>query len=326
MAGLVGDPLLVHRLVEAGQDAHHFLAARVDADGRADSVHHVDALGLGELPGTGLVLVGLRGQRADRAEIDDVALELGRHRLLEIGRDLHVLAAADGAEIGGAGNLGGEADAARALDAARHRRLDQRADILVLDRALVLGIARGVRAIGHRLVLQVALAALIADRAIQRVVDEQELHHPFAGLLDHRRLGQDDRRLAVGAGAQVAHTDGAGGLRLWRATLHLDEAHAAVAGDREALVEAEARHLDARRLAGLEHGVLRRNVDLDAVDEEFRHGLTPPPSGAQARCAGWRHSRRCAARSRAGNARSGPGSARPRRRRARRWCGPRSAW
>jgi hypothetical protein len=33
-------------------------------------------------------------------------------------------------------------------------------------------------AVGERLVLQVALAALVADRAIERVVDEQELHHP----------------------------------------------------------------------------------------------------------------------------------------------------
>ena len=268
---LVGDPLLVHRLVDARQDAHHFLTAGIDADRRADGVHHVDRLGLGQLPGPRLVLVGLRGQRADRAEIDDVALKLRRHRMLEIGGDLHILAAADRAEIRRARHFGGEADAARALDAARHGGLDQRADILVLDRALVLGIARGVDAIGHRLVLQVALATLVADRAVQRVVDEQELHHPLAGLLHHRRLGQHDGRLAIGAGTQVAHADGAGGLRLRRPALYLDQAHAAVAGDREPLVEAEARHLGAGRLAGLEDRVIGRDVDLDAVDEEFRH-------------------------------------------------------
>ena len=32
VAGLVGDPLLVDRLVDARQDAHHLAAARVDAD------------------------------------------------------------------------------------------------------------------------------------------------------------------------------------------------------------------------------------------------------------------------------------------------------
>src|SRR5436309_540580 len=75
------------------------------------------------------------------------------------------------------GDLGGEADAARAMDAAIHAGLDQRPEILVLDRALVLLEAAAIEAIGHRLVLQVALAALIADRAVERVVDEQELHH-----------------------------------------------------------------------------------------------------------------------------------------------------
>ena len=46
-------------------------------------------------------------------------------------------------------------------------------------------IAAAVDAVGHRLVLQVALAALVADRAVERMVDEQELHHPFARLLHH---------------------------------------------------------------------------------------------------------------------------------------------
>ena len=49
-AGLVGDPLLVHRLVQARQDAHDFAAARINADGGAERVHHVDGLGLGQLP------------------------------------------------------------------------------------------------------------------------------------------------------------------------------------------------------------------------------------------------------------------------------------
>ena len=44
---------------------------------RADRVHHVDRFGLGQLPGPRLEGVGLGGQRADRAEVDDVALQLG---------------------------------------------------------------------------------------------------------------------------------------------------------------------------------------------------------------------------------------------------------
>ncbi len=41
-------------------------------------------------------------------------------------------------------------------------------------------------AVAHRLVLQRALAALVADRAVQRVVDEQQLHDALLGLVGDR--------------------------------------------------------------------------------------------------------------------------------------------
>ena len=177
---------------------------------------------------------------------------------------------------GHARDLGDEAHAARALDAAVHRGLDERAEVFVLDRALVLGKARGIGAVGHRLVLQVAFAALVADRAVERMVDEQELHHALARLARHRRIGLDDRRLAVRAGAKVLHRHGAGGGRLRRAALHFDEAHAAVAGDRQPLVEAEARNFRAGGLAGLQKRVFGRNVDFLAVDDDLAHAPFAP--------------------------------------------------
>src|SRR3546814_15550425 len=73
------------------------------------------------------------------------------------------------------GDFLGETDAARALDAARHHRFDDRPHIFLGDGALVFLITRRAAAIGDRLVLQVALAALVADRAIERMIDEQEL-------------------------------------------------------------------------------------------------------------------------------------------------------
>ena len=51
VAGLVGNPFLVDRLVDARQDPHHFAAAGIDPDRGAYAVHHVDRLGLAELPG-----------------------------------------------------------------------------------------------------------------------------------------------------------------------------------------------------------------------------------------------------------------------------------
>ena len=73
---------------------------------------------------------------------------------------------------------------------------------------------------------------------------------------------------AVLVGGQVVDAHGAGGDGLG-AALHLDQAHAAVAGDRQALVVAEARDLDAGLLAGLD----QRDAVLDlhgrAVDDQL---------------------------------------------------------
>ncbi len=270
MAGLVGNPFLVHRLVDARQDPHHLAAAGIDADRRAYAVHHVDRLGLAELPGPRRESIGLRGQRAHRANVDQIALQFRGQRRLQIGGDLHVFAAAGRAHLGHAADFGGKADAARALDAAVHRGLDQRAEIFVLDRALVLGEAGGVDAIAHRLILQVALPALVADRAIQRMVDQQEFHHAFARLLHHRRPGQDFRRLALGTRAAIANAPGAACHRL-RAALHFDQAHPAIAGDRQALVVAKARNFRAGGLARLQQREFRGNIDLFAIDDEFGH-------------------------------------------------------
>ena len=229
---LVGNPFLVDRIVDARQDAHDLAAARVDPDGRAQGVHDVHRLGLEVLPGSGVERGRFRGQGSDRTQVDDVALQFGCQCVLEIGSDLHVLAAADRAKLGNAGDLGHEPHAARALDAAVHRGLDQGPNELVLDGALVLGEARRVGAIAHRLILQIAFAALVADRAVERMVDEQELHHPLARLPRHLRIGEHDRRLAIRPRTQVFDRHRAGCRRFGRSAFHFDEAHPAVAGDR----------------------------------------------------------------------------------------------
>ena len=274
VAGLVGNPFFVHVVIGARQDAHHFASARVDADRRAERIHHIDRLGLVELPRARGKRVRLRGQRADRAEIDDVALQFGGQRLFQIGGDLHVLAAADGAEFRDAGHFGHETHAARALDAAVHRSLDQRTEIFVLDRALVLAEPALIDTIGHRLILQIALAALIADRAIERMIDQQEFHHAFARLAHHRRARGDDFRRMILVRRQILDAHGARSLRLRHAD-HFDQAHAAIAGDRQPVLEAEARNFRTRRLARLQQRVFRRNVDLFAVDNELGHAACP---------------------------------------------------
>jgi hypothetical protein len=77
-----------------------------------------------------------------------------------------------------------EAGAARALDAALAVEQDQLADLDGLDEvALLLDEAGLARAVSQGLVLQRALAALVADRAVERVVGQQELEHAVLGLL-----------------------------------------------------------------------------------------------------------------------------------------------
>src|SRR6185503_6370733 len=103
--------------------------------------------------------------------------ELAVDRAADEGDDLRVLAAPGHAELHHAGDLLAEAHAPRALDAARHVGRDEGAQVLVHDDALLFLVARGAAAVADREVLQLALAALVADRAVERVVDEQELHH-----------------------------------------------------------------------------------------------------------------------------------------------------
>src|SRR5690606_3200070 len=179
-AALVGDPLLVDVLVQARHDAHDLGRARVDPDVAADRIEDVDRFGLAQLPGAGAVFVGLGVERADRAQVDDVALQFGFQGALDPGADLLVLAAVHHAELLDPGDLVEEADAARAVDAAGHVGRDQRPEVLVEHAALVLFEARVIRPVEQGQVLQVALAALIADRAVERMVDQEELEHALA--------------------------------------------------------------------------------------------------------------------------------------------------
>jgi hypothetical protein len=160
------------------------------------------------------------------------------------------------------------------MDAAGHDRLDQRPHVLFGHRTLVLVVARGAAAIGHRLVLQVALAALVADRAVERMVDQQELHHPFTRGADHLAVGAD--LLALGGRQRAAR------LRLGRPGLHLDQAHPAVAGDAQPLVVAEARDLLTGQLARLQHGRAVGDFDLDAIDFDLGHQFAFATSAAAA--------------------------------------------
>ena len=188
--------------------------------------------------GRGLEAVRRRRERADRADLDRVAGEVGREGVAGEDRDLDPVATLREVDEGLARHLLGKTGAARALDAALPIEQHERADLdglgpvpFLLDEPALS------RPVGHRLVLEGALASLVADGAVERVVEEQELEHALLGLSGRLGLGED--LLAVG------HLDEAGRLQA-RApgTGDLDEAHAAHADRLHPRVVAKARDED----------------------------------------------------------------------------------
>ena len=135
---------------------------------------------------------GAGGERTDRADLHGVAAEVRREGLVGEGVDLGLVAPADELDQRVARHLVGEAGAAVALDAAlavEEHEVAERDRLLEVP--LLLDEAGLARAEGQRLVLQRALAALVAHRAVERVVDEQELEDAVLRLL-HLLGGGDD--------------------------------------------------------------------------------------------------------------------------------------
>ena len=108
-------------------------------------------------------------------------------------------------------------------------------------------------------VLQRALAALVADRAVQRVVDEQELEDARPGLDHLGRVGVDDH--ALGRDDRARHLE-------LRHLLDLHEADAARAVHAKAGVVAVVGQPDAGLDGGLQDGLALRDGELTAVDRE----------------------------------------------------------
>ena len=183
-AALVAQPAPVDRVDVDPAVAQEVVPGRLDGHPAADRAGGAGRLGVGQVPGAGPEAERLGRQGADRADLDGVAAEVGREGVVREGVDLGRRAPADEGDQRVAGHLVGEAGAAVTEDAALPVHEDQVAErdglgvvALLLDEAALAG------AVGDGLVLQGALAALVADRAVQRVVDEEELEDAVLGLL-----------------------------------------------------------------------------------------------------------------------------------------------
>ena len=116
------------------------------------------------------------------------------HAFVLEGRDLAAVASLGDADLRVAVDFAHETHAARAQDAAVAVQHERRTEVDVsLDAFTVEHAARKLHAalvrtkrIGE--VLQRTLAALVADRAVERVIDQEELEHAGARLDDVGRL------------------------------------------------------------------------------------------------------------------------------------------
>jgi hypothetical protein len=264
VAALVAQPAVVDLGVVAAEHAHDAVVADRQRHVALRRAQRADRAGALDVPRARAEAVGGARERAHRAQLGDVAAERRHVRAAVEGGDVRVRAALLQDQLVVLGDLLAEAHAAVAEDAAlavdRHhgRELERLAEVaLGLDEA-----ARpAAPAVGD--VLQRALAALVADRAVERVVDEQELDDRLLCLLDASGLGVDDHA--------VLDRGRAGGLQLGDA-LDLDQAHAAGADGRTELgLITEDRDLDVAVLGAVDQHDVRRGGDLSTVDREGHH-------------------------------------------------------
>ena len=273
----VADPRVVHVGVLPGEHAHDLAATDIDADVAPRAAVLAHGIAGGEVERSGDEPVRRRGERPDRADLDRVAAE-GRAEVLP-GGDRDPLPRAPGEQLEEpvAADLVAEPRAPGAQDAPLAVQTDQRRernrlreDALRIDESALAGTE------GERLILQRALTAAVADGAIERVVEEQELE------VRDLRLSGGIARVLGAHDHPGSDRDRAGGLQL-RLPLHLDVALAAGPGRREVRVIAEPGDLDAKLLGRSDDERRLRNGHLFVVDRE-RDGLLGHQADTSSRC------------------------------------------
>ena len=279
-AALVAQPAVVDLAVVAGEHAQDALVADGQLDVALRGAARAHGAGPLDVPRARAEAVRAGRQGAHRAQLDDVAAERRDVRVPVERGDVGRGAALLEHELVVLGDLLRVAHAAVAEDAALAVDRDQRRELQrLLEVALGLDepARPGTPPVGD--VLQRALAALVAHRAVQRVVDEQELDHRALGVVHALRLRVDDHA--------VADRRGAAGLQL-RDALDLHQAHAARAdGLAELGLVTEDGDLGvAVRVRGVDQDHPLGRVDLATVEGEgdlsdygARHLSRPPGRG-----------------------------------------------
>ena len=232
VAALDAQELAVDAAAVAVVAADDLVVARAQRRLAAIAAVRADGADVGHLPGTRLVAVRAAGQRADGADIDAGAALVALQVIAYVGSDLADHAAIDHAQRAHAQRLIADAHAAETQNAARRIEVDHGGELLLRGMDFFFRVAALAGAVTEHHVLQFALAALIADRAIERVVGEQELQGIFARLFDLFGFGAHHHAFGYRQSACRHHL---------RHLLHFHQAHAAGGRQREAFVVAERR-------------------------------------------------------------------------------------
>ena len=254
----VGDPAFVDVFVLQRHHAHDAVVFDLHNQIGTGGIVRADRLAAAHFPGTRLVTEWLAGQSTDRANVNHVAGEFRVDGVTDKSFDFRMLAALRHTQLHAAGNLLAKSHATSAMYAAAHFfHADQRADILVEHHAFFFFVTRGAGAVTDCQILQLAFAALIANRAIQWMVDQQKFHHRLLRFDGAFRFGAHHHALR--------HRRGAGRHRLG-CFFDIHQTHAAIGGDAEFAVVAKMRNKSTGLLGRLNHHAAFSHLHGLAVD------------------------------------------------------------
>jgi hypothetical protein len=229
----------------------------------------------GQVPDTLPVEERLVEQGADWTEIHHVAGQGVIDRSARKDIDLGAVGPPDDLQFARLGDLAGEPDAAGAHDAPVLVQLDLVGDVFARVDDPLLDVTVVSLPVIEAEILQAAFSGLVADGAVERMVDQEVLHdHPLV-FLDPGAVGHDDRHIPgrglAGGGEPGEHLNLAG---LGVLAADLDLAHPAVGHHRQRGVPAEVRDLDPGPGGGLDHVEIRAvsQRPFFAVDDDRSHG------------------------------------------------------
>ncbi len=185
-----GPPVVAHEVLidlEVGTRPHPHdrMPTRVEIHVAALRTPDADARRAVELPGAGLVQEILGEEGADRAEVHDVTGPRVIQLTIRMNANERAVPALGDVQDRVVGRMFHEAHTARAQDTPVRDVQDIATKILHRIEPFRVGggIARRCLSLLKDVVLQLALTGLIANGAIERVVDQQELQHTLAGPL-----------------------------------------------------------------------------------------------------------------------------------------------